>query len=351
MLFRSSAAGQMKQMAYCMAQDCAQSMEQVTCRFVDANGFCYTDSGQAWCTENTPNTACHDNGLEGTWVPKANVPFFGSAAAAAKARRAQSLQAEQGASGQVPVEIVAFTPSTFYCSGTGATVGTCEECESGCLSPRAALDNRDVDGPATWNPISHVPNADDISLTVDAGRATSVASILWANAGDTTHDPAYMKVETADDAAGPWTEVIDMDMSEIRGKKTVEALPLPSPVTARYFRLSPGGIQWQTTPRAIGLCTTADCAPPPAPPTPPAAAASAATGPTYACTCFKNCAHYTGSNQLKKYRCTGGVALKVGEVEGTPAATAEISSSSKTGECACSCGIPGTDEWYAQDAQ
>ena len=42
---------------------------------------------------------------------------------------------------------------------------------------------------------------------------------------------------------------------------------------------------------------------------------------------------------------------KVGEIEGTPAATAQISSASKTGECACSCGIPGTNEWYAQDAQ
>ncbi len=32
---------------------------------------------------------------------------------------------------------------------------------------------------------------------------------------------------------------------------------------------------------------------------------------SYACTCFKNCAHYTGKNELKKYRCTGGEAKKV----------------------------------------
>ena len=40
-----------------------------------------------------------------------------------------------------------------------------------------------------------------------------------------------------------------------------------------------------------------------------------APGPTYACNCFKKCAHYTGSDTLKKYRCTGGVATKVGLIE------------------------------------
>ena len=33
--------------------------------------------------------------------------------------------------------------------------------------------------------------------------------------------------------------------------------------------------------------------------------------PRFTCNCFKNCAHYTGSDALKKYRCTGGLAVKV----------------------------------------
>ena len=38
-----------------------------------------------------------------------------------------------------------------------------------------------------------------------------------------------------------------------------------------------------------------------------------ATGqPPYGCVCFKNCAHTTGSDTLKKYWCTRGVGIKVG---------------------------------------
>ena len=41
----------------------------------------------------------------------------------------------------------------------GRVVGTCEGCDGRCFSPRAALDNRDVDGFDMWNPISHVQYA------------------------------------------------------------------------------------------------------------------------------------------------------------------------------------------------
>ena len=39
-------------MAYCMAQDCVQSMESVTCRYTDPNRLCYTNVGQGFCAEN-----------------------------------------------------------------------------------------------------------------------------------------------------------------------------------------------------------------------------------------------------------------------------------------------------------
>ena len=42
---------------------------------------------------------------------------------------------------------------------------------------------------------------------------------------------------------------------------------------------------------------------------------------SFACNCLKNCAHYTGKDELKKYRCTGGAAVKVRAIVGTPAST------------------------------
>jgi len=169
-----SARGQMQQMAYCMAQDCAQSMEEVSCRYTDENGLCYTNPGQGWCQD--------------------------------------------------------------YFARTGQNAGN-----SQCVDHGDEMGPDNLDGPGTWEPLDSVP--------------------LFGSAALSTQPPRFT------------------------------------------------------------------------------------------CNCFKNCAHYTGSDALKKYRCTGGLAVKVGTIEGSPAADAVISSSSKTGQCACSCGIPGTDEWYAQDAQ
>jgi len=158
---------QKKQMAYCMAQDCQQSMEAVSCRYTDPNRLCYSSEGQLFCSANPGHSACQDLGAEVT--------------------------------------------------GTN------------------------VDGPGTWEPMVSVP--------------------------------------------------------------------------------------------VFG------------------SAASEAPGP-YQCVCLKNCAHYTGSSTLKKYRCTGGTAIKTGAVAGSRADVAEISDSTKTGQCACSCGYTdNADSWEAQDAQ
>lgn len=161
---------QLAQMAYCMQQDCAQSMEGIACRYTDENRLCYTDPGQIFCQDNAPHPNCQDLGEQagdptnldgdGAWAPKQDVPVFGSAALTAAA-------------------------------------------------------------------------------------------------------------------------------------------------------------------------------------------------PTYACNCLKNCAHYTGSSALKKYRCTGGNAIMVGQIAGSAAEDIErIASSTKNGQCACSCGIINDKaSWEEGDSQ
>lgn len=86
-------------MVKCMQQDCAQSMEggnanqkeQLGCRFLDPDGFCYIyGSLQLWCaTDGTGNKWCNDGGADwaqpplGTaapgkegWWPKSNVHIW-----------------------------------------------------------------------------------------------------------------------------------------------------------------------------------------------------------------------------------------------------------------------------------
>lgn len=85
---------QMKQMAYCMSQDCAQSLEGVTCRYTDPNRLCYTNVGQLFCEEHPGHSLCQDLGEgvtaanldgPGAWEPLTSVAVFGADAAAAPA--------------------------------------------------------------------------------------------------------------------------------------------------------------------------------------------------------------------------------------------------------------------------
>ena len=76
----------------------------------------------------------------------------------------------------------------------------------------------------------------------------------------------------------------------------------------------------------------------------------------FTCNCFKGCAHYTGNDKLKKYRCTNATpAAVVGTIQGSPAQEVvdkkNYGSANKDGECACSCGYAGTATWEAGDAQ
>ena len=47
------------------------------------------------------------------------------------------------------------------------------------------------------------------------------------------------------DLDGPWTEDAVLDVASLQGEK---CLPLPGAVTARYLRLAPGVIEWQSIP-------------------------------------------------------------------------------------------------------
>mmetsp|Transcript_89600 Transcript_89600/g.145098 ORF Transcript_89600/g.145098 Transcript_89600/m.145098 type:complete len:157 (+) Transcript_89600:2-472(+) len=70
-------------MAKCMQQDCAQSMEEVGCKFVTARlvggaALCYTNLGQMWCDANPTSPDCAQ---VSPWRPVDNIPFRGQFAA------------------------------------------------------------------------------------------------------------------------------------------------------------------------------------------------------------------------------------------------------------------------------
>ena len=174
--------------------------------------------------------------------------------------------AEADEVGNIPIEKLWYTPREFdSCRGA---VTSCDECEDqACHSPLSALMNTNPDDEEWWNPVTHVPNTDDVSITLDAGAAgATVRAVRWANFGDTVHDPKTIKVESADSPDGPWAEDAVMDVASLQGTKEEHCLPLPEAVTARYFKLSPGGIEAQSMPRIIALCEKEDCKPVPKPP-------------------------------------------------------------------------------------
>eukprot|EP00960_Hanusia_phi_P053567 762160-Hanusia_phi.AAC.1 len=82
------ASVQMQDLAKCMAADCVQSLENVGCRFTDANRLCYTLVGQGWCTEHVGHPQCNDLGVAvmpapvgtSSWAPIEDQAFFGTAA-------------------------------------------------------------------------------------------------------------------------------------------------------------------------------------------------------------------------------------------------------------------------------
>jgi hypothetical protein len=71
---------QLYNMVKCMQQDCAQSMEEITCDYVTPEsggtakaGLCYTNPGQIFCKENPTSPDCKK--VETKWMPVQNIPF------------------------------------------------------------------------------------------------------------------------------------------------------------------------------------------------------------------------------------------------------------------------------------
>ena len=88
---------------------------------------------------------------------------------------------------------------------------------------------------------------------------SAAGALLWANAGDTDHDPATIKVFSSDDGV-TYTLVDTVDSSALQGSKAITALPVANADTrAKFWRINPGGIEKQSIPRVMGLCNTPDC--------------------------------------------------------------------------------------------
>ena len=217
--------------------------------------------------EETPEETPDEPGEPPAPASPEPAPEEDEAPAAAAEPEAGETPSEAALRGDIAAAVVDYSPTEFHCESKG-TVASCEGCEEQeCRSPASAVTNTDPNDDRWWNPVAHVPNTDDISITLDAGEepgAVTVKAVRWANFGDTIHDPKTIKVESADHLHGPWVEDAVLDVASLQGSKEEKCLPLPEAVTARYFRLSPGGIQWQSIPRVIALCVSDDCMPVPA---------------------------------------------------------------------------------------
>jgi len=151
-------------------------------------------------------------------------------------------------------------------SPLSGSVDSCNDCEGNCYSPAAALDNRDdtalqdADGFVGWNPQGGPENNENQYIDFDlGGRGATITGLLWANAGDTDHDPATIKVFSSDDGV-TYTLVDTVDSSALQGSKAMKALPVANADTrAKFWRINPGGIEKQSIPRVMGLCNTPDC--------------------------------------------------------------------------------------------
>ena len=211
------------------------------------------------------------------------------------------------------------TPPKWFCGAPAHRTATCASCHGECLSPDAALANlcaANASAPFVgWNAQGGGLDSDTQSVTImlpGLGQVgLAVRALLWANAGDGKHDPEWIKVWSSHDgeffqlrawldvkalrgnsditvlplvatcppfysvsqtAAGCECVPTELDFtanatdnsSEVHGGERVECLPgnvdATSETHAKYWRINPGGIKFQSIPRSMGLCSTEDCA-------------------------------------------------------------------------------------------
>ena len=129
-----------------------------------------------------------------------------------------------------------------------------------------------------------------MTLRLPGDNGQTIRAILWANAGDVTHDPEWIKVWSSHDGSNFQLRDV-LNLTSLRGSSAVTVLPLTgdpdnwramplteenaiaampakglpgnldtrSEVRANFWRVNPGGIAHASMPRTIGLCTTQDC--------------------------------------------------------------------------------------------
>ena len=188
-------------------------------------------------------------------------------------------------------------PRKFFCAVPAHRTDTCETCDGPehCLSPEAALLNLEAANASLpfkgWNPQGGGEYNDRQSVTIRLpGSGEVIRSILWANAGDVEHDPEWIKVWSSYD--GSFFQLRDvLNVTALRGNSDLTVLPLEGDVSnwgalplmessdiavhatkglpgnlntrsqtrAKYWRINPGGIKYQSIPRSVGLCPTVDC--------------------------------------------------------------------------------------------
>jgi len=165
--------------------------------------------------------------------------------------------------------IVSVSPTKWWCTAPAHRVTNCNSCVGSCLSPAAALQNLAAANASEpfvgWNPQGGGVNSTSQALTVKLkGSGSIIRAILWANAGDVKHDPMWIKVwssYTGED----WKLLDTINVAALQGDSTMTVLPLPgnlearSETRAKYWSINPGGIEFQSIPRSVGLCTTPSC--------------------------------------------------------------------------------------------
>ena len=190
-------------------------------------------------------------------------------------------------------KVAASNPASVWCVSGSKYVSSCGDCPGGgCSSPAAVLENRDTENDVMWHPEqvkipgknkTQISCSDGISkndsrtltleifsqngenygeyyVVLDVGTPAVVKAVLWANDGDTTHDPGTLNVYSSSDAVN-WIQVAELDLLAFVGGKeeAVVALPQPYARAARFWKLNPTGIAVEPRPRSMGLCDTSAC--------------------------------------------------------------------------------------------
>ena len=106
-------------------------------------------------------------------------------------------------------------------------------------------------------------------LILDAGQSVDVKAFKWAAKGGSNRMHGSMKVSSSDDGTA-WTHVTTIDVSAAAGGSLTDGNPqarvhdmvgvFPYNFgTARYWKFSPYGAEWQVNALFPRICSTTTC--------------------------------------------------------------------------------------------